>query len=143
MREYAEHQAHDVHDDRGRGARRSGPIAAHGDGDGAWPFSPAPQLMAQPVVSDGRAGLGLEEPAWQAARALQGVGSDELYKVLRQPAFRRMPPDVLVPVSPCPVCADGALRTAGTLQTSLGRLLVRACDTCGLVDLDPRLIACH
>jgi hypothetical protein len=86
--------------------------------------------------------LGME-PAWQATRALQGVSSDELREVLRQPAFRRIPPDALVPVSPCLICGDGALRTAGTLQTSLGRLLVRACDTCGLVDLDPRLIACH
>jgi hypothetical protein len=81
------------------------------------------------------------EPAWQAARALRAVDSPELQEVLQHPAFRRVPDDAQVPVSGCPVCGDGALHTAGTFDTSLGQLVVRACDTCGLVDLDPRLDA--
>jgi hypothetical protein len=80
------------------------------------------------------------EPAWQATRALHDVVSDELRDLLRHPTFRLLPRHALVPTSPCPVCGDGALHTAGTLQTSLGRLLARACETCGLVDLDPRLL---
>ena len=83
------------------------------------------------------------EPAWQATMALQRVGSDELLDVLMQPTFRLLPRNEPVPVSPCPVCGDGALRAAGTIQTSMGQLLVRACDTCGLVDLDPRLVTNH
>jgi hypothetical protein len=83
------------------------------------------------------------EPAWQAMAVLQGVGSDELRDVLLHPTFRLMPRNAQVPVSPCRVCGDGALHTAGTIQTSMGQLLVRACDTCGLVDLDPCLVAHH
>jgi hypothetical protein len=75
--------------------------------------------------------------------ALQGIGSDELLDVLLHPAFKLLPRTILVPISPCRVCGDGALRTAGTIPTNIGPLLVRACDTCGLVDLDPRLMTTH
>ena len=83
------------------------------------------------------------EPAWQAMTALHKISSGELHDVLQHPSFRLMPPNAMVSVSPCRICAEGALRTAGTLQTSLGKLVVRACDTCGLVDLDPRLTTYH
>lgn len=83
------------------------------------------------------------EPAWQATMALRLTGSEELLDVVLHPKFRLMPRMALVPIGPCHACGDGALRTAGTLETSIGELLVRACDTCGLVDLDPRLASSH
>jgi hypothetical protein len=79
------------------------------------------------------------EPAWRAAQALRAVESDELREVVSHPAFRPPPDRAWVPMDPCPICGAGALRTAGTVRLSLGLLLVRACDACGLVDLDPRL----
>ncbi|HEV8191578.1 MAG TPA: hypothetical protein VGP82_08845 [Ktedonobacterales bacterium] len=116
--------------------------SASADDEGA-PFQAAQPWEQQGFSHrDGRTPSSLE-PAWQATLALQGVGSDELLEALGQPSFRPMPRNALVPVNPCPVCGDGALRTAGTLQTSLGPLLVRACDTCGLVDLDHRLVTHH
>jgi hypothetical protein len=122
--------------------QHDGPESAHGDGvfsSTQWPW-PWEQHGCLPRDSDRPAGM---EPFWQAIQALQAVDSEELLAVLQHPTFRQMPGHVPVPVSPCRVCGDGALRTAGTLQTSLGQLLVRACDTCGLVDLDPRLITGH
>ncbi|HEV8190473.1 MAG TPA: hypothetical protein VGP82_03170 [Ktedonobacterales bacterium] len=83
------------------------------------------------------------EPAWQATMALQVLNSEELLDVLRQPTFKLLPRMMLVPVSPCRACADGALRTAGTIRTNIGQFLVCACDTCGLVDLDPCCITSH
>ena len=83
------------------------------------------------------------EPAWRATMALQVLNSEELLDVLQQPTFKLLPRMMLVPVSPCRACADGALHTAGTIQTNFGQLLVCACDTCGLVDLDPRRITSH
>ena len=83
------------------------------------------------------------EPAWQATMALQVLDSEELLDVLQQPTFKLLPRMTLVPISPCRACADGALRTAGTIQMNVGQVLVRACDTCGLVDIDPRLIVSH
>ncbi len=83
------------------------------------------------------------ELPWQATMALQVLNSEELLDALKQPTFKLLPRMMLVPVSPCRACADGALRTAGTIRTNIGQLLVRACDTCGLVDLDPRRITSH
>jgi len=80
------------------------------------------------------------ETAWQARTALQTVSSDDIRDVLQHPAYRSLPGDTKVPVSPCLICGEGILHVAGTLQTSLGRLLARACDTCGFVDLDPDLV---
>lgn len=83
------------------------------------------------------------EPAWQATMALQVIDSDELVDVLLHPTFKLLPRMMQVPVSSCRACADGALHTAGTIQMNIGQVLVRACDTCGLVDIDPHLIASH
>lgn len=78
------------------------------------------------------------EPGWKAARSLVQLRSDELLTIMLRPSFRPARDLELVPVSPCPTCKDGGLRTAGTVRGRRGRELVRACDTCGAVRLGDR-----
>lgn len=78
------------------------------------------------------------EPGWKAARSLVQIRSDELLTIMLRPSFRPARDLELVPVSPCPACKDGGLRTAGTVRGRRGRELVRACDTCGAVRLGER-----
>jgi hypothetical protein len=75
------------------------------------------------------------EPGWSASRALMRVGTDELLAVMLRPSFRPVKDLDLVPVSPCPHCLDGGLRTAGSVRTRRGREPVRACDTCATVEI--------
>jgi hypothetical protein len=75
------------------------------------------------------------EPGWAAVRSLARVGSDDLLAVMLRPSFRPVDDLDLVPITPCRHCRDGGVRTAGTVRTRRGRELVRACDTCGRVEL--------
>lgn len=75
------------------------------------------------------------EPGWRAIRALMQLHSDELLAVMLRPSFRPVHDLELVAVEPCFYCLDGGLRTAGTVRLRRGRATVRACDTCGRVDL--------
>jgi hypothetical protein len=75
------------------------------------------------------------EPGWAAARALMSVGNDDLLAVMLRPSFRPIGEHDVVPVRRCPYCCDGGMRTAGAVRTRLGRELVRACDTCGAVEI--------
>jgi hypothetical protein len=72
-------------------------------------------------------------------RALTRTRGDELIAVMLRPSFRPVGETELVPVSPCPYCLDGGLRTAGSVRVRSGRVLVRACDTCGRVNVSERL----
>jgi len=75
------------------------------------------------------------EPGWAAVRALMSVGNDDLLAVMLRPSFRPIGEHDVVPVRRCPHCGDGGLRTAGAVRTRHGRELVRACDTCGAVEI--------
>ena len=75
------------------------------------------------------------EPGWAATRALMGVGNDDLLAVMLRPSFRPIGEQDVVPVRRCPHCNDGGLRTAGAVRTRHGREQVRACDTCGAVEI--------
>src|SRR5579859_7160747 len=70
-----------------------------------------------------------------AAESLMRVASDELLKVMLRRTFRPVADQDVVPIVPCPQCRDGGLRLAGTVRTRDGRQLVRACDTCGAVEV--------
>ena len=82
----------------------------------------------------GRARVGFE-PGWMATRALISLGSDQLMAVMVRPSFRPIDEQDIVPIWPCPYCHDGGLRTAGSVRTRRGREQVRACDTCGRVEI--------
>ncbi len=75
------------------------------------------------------------EPGWSAVRSLKDMGSDDLLALMLRPSFRPVGDLDLVPITPCPHCHDGGLRTAGSIRTRRGRELVRACDTCGKVEI--------
>jgi len=75
------------------------------------------------------------EPGWSATRSLASIGSDDLLAVMLRPSFRPVADLDLVPITPCPHCHDGGQRTAGSVHTRRGRELVRACDTCGKVEI--------
>ncbi len=75
------------------------------------------------------------EPGWAATRALMSAGNDDLLAVMLRPSFRPIGEQDIVPVRRCPHCGDGGLRTAGAVRTRFGRELVRACDTCGAVEI--------
>jgi hypothetical protein len=79
------------------------------------------------------------EPGWRAIRALMQLHSDELLAVMLRPSFRPVRDLDLVTVSPCGYCCDGGLRTAGSVRVRRGRVLVRACDTCGAVEVGDQL----
>ena len=78
------------------------------------------------------------EPGWRAIRALMQLRSDELLAVMLRPSFRPVRDLDLAPVNVCPYCLDGGLRTAGSVRVRRGRVLVRACDTCGVVEVGER-----
>ncbi len=80
------------------------------------------------------------EPGWRAIRALMQLRSDELLAVMLRPSFRPVRDLDLVAVSPCGYCRDGGLRTAGSVRVRKRRVIVRACDTCGTVDVDERRV---
>lgn len=75
------------------------------------------------------------EPGWRAIRALMQIRSDELLAVMLRPSFRPVRDLELVTVNPCLSCLDGGIRTAGSVRLRRGRLPVRACDTCGIVEI--------
>jgi hypothetical protein len=75
------------------------------------------------------------EPGWRAVRALMQLRSDELLAVMLRPSFRPVRDLDLVPITPCEYCRDGGLRTAGSVRVRRGRVMVRACDTCGMVEV--------
>jgi hypothetical protein len=128
---------HDNYDSDMHPERPGGPSTSDGAAS-SWALRPWERPRHRVPGPEARRAWAVE-PAGQATRALQRVVSDELQEVRAHPSFRQVPDDARVPVSGCPVCGDGALRTVGTIETSIGQLLARACDACGLVDLDPRL----
>jgi hypothetical protein len=67
--------------------------------------------------------------------ALARMGSDDLLAVMLRPSFRPVDDLDLVPIAPCPHCHDGGMRTAGSIRTHRRREPVRACDTCGKVEI--------
>jgi hypothetical protein len=75
------------------------------------------------------------EPGWQAASALDRVQSAELEAIKTRASFRSIGEWDWVPVAPCLHCRDGGLRVAGTVRARNAWRLVRACDTCGAVEL--------
>ena len=97
-----------------------------------------------PADQDGRASqerFTELEPGWRAIRALMQLRSDELLAVMLRPSFRPVRDLDLVAVAPCSYCGDGGLRTAGTVRIRKGRVTVRACDTCGTVDVGDQPLA--
>jgi hypothetical protein len=81
------------------------------------------------------------EPGWQAVRSLMRLRSEALLAIMLRPSFRPVRDLDLVPVAPCPYCLDGGMRLAGSVRVRKGRVPVRACDTCGAVDVGNELIA--
>ena len=75
------------------------------------------------------------EPGWAATRALMCATNDTLLTVMLRPSFRPISDQEFVPVRLCPYCRDGGIRTAGGVRTRHGREIVRACDTCGAVEI--------
>lgn len=75
------------------------------------------------------------ESGREAADSLMRVASDDLLRVMLRRSFRPIEDDDVVPVVPCPHCGDGGLRLAGTIRARDGRQPVRACDTCGAVEV--------
>lgn len=75
------------------------------------------------------------EPGWRAVRSLMQLRSEALLAIMLRPSFRPVRDLDLVPVAPCMYCLDGGLRSAGSLRVRRGRVPVRACDTCGAVDI--------
>ena len=75
------------------------------------------------------------EPGWRAVRSLMQLKSAALLAIMLRPSFRPVRDLDLVPVAPCHYCLDGGLRSAGSVRVRKGRVHVRACDTCGAVDV--------
>ncbi len=78
------------------------------------------------------------EPGWAATRALINVGNDDLLAVMLRPSFRPIGEQDVVQVRPCPYCGDGGVRPPSALRPRQGREIVRACDTCGAVEIGDR-----
>lgn len=76
------------------------------------------------------------EPGWYAVQSLMRIKSDALLSMMLRPSFRPVGDHELVSVKPCHFCLDGGLRLAGSVRARKGRSLVRACDTCGLVQVE-------
>ena len=106
-----------------------------GPSEGWNGFEPFPARESAPEGSGGRDPFTELEPGWRAIRALMQLRSDELLAVMLRPSFRPVRDLDLVAVSPCEYCRDGGMRTAGTVRVRKGRVTVRACDTCGAVDI--------
>lgn len=81
------------------------------------------------------------EPGWRAVRSLMQLRSEALLAIMLRPSFRPVRDLDLVPVAPCPYCLDGGMRLAGSVRVRKGRVPVRACDTCGAVDVGNDLVA--
>jgi len=78
------------------------------------------------------------EPSLSALFAL-ATREPALLRIIRSSRhFRRVGAGELVQVLPCPHCSDGGLRTIGYLRERRTMQIVRACDTCGAVDVAPR-----
>jgi hypothetical protein len=75
------------------------------------------------------------EPGWLANTALDRVHSPELRTLMQRASFRGVREWDWVPVAPCAHCLDGGLRVAGTVRAKNAWRLVRACDTCGAVEM--------
>jgi hypothetical protein len=75
------------------------------------------------------------EPSLTARVALAGR-EPALLRIIRSSRhFRRAGEGELVQVLRCPHCDDGGLRTVGYLRDRRFVQTVRACDTCGAVDV--------
>lgn len=84
------------------------------------------------------------EPGWRAVRSLMQLRSEALLAIMLRPSFRPVRDLDLVPVAPCHHCLDGGMRSAGSVRVRKGRVLVRACDTCGTVDVgDEQIVTGH
>jgi len=105
-----------------------------GSGWNPGDMPPPPALPDEEVEVSGAPTVELE-PGWSAVRSLKDMGSDELLAVMLRPSFRPVGDLDLVPITPCPHCHDGGLRTAGSVRTRRGRELVRACNTCGKIEI--------
>jgi hypothetical protein len=96
---------------------------------------PSPPSQAEQKAEAGEASAVELEPGWSAVHALARMGSDDLLAVMLRPSFRPVDDLDLVPIAPCPHCHDGGMRTAGSIRTHRRREPVRACDTCGKVEI--------
>jgi hypothetical protein len=75
------------------------------------------------------------EHGWQALAGLAGRMSRRLQSVQATNDYAPVSPWEVVPVEPCPFCADGGLRTAGYVSRDHQLLPVRQCDTCHAVEI--------
>jgi hypothetical protein len=75
------------------------------------------------------------EHGWQALAGLAGRMSTRLQSVQGSDEYAPVGPWEVVPVEPCPFCADGGLRTAGYVTRNRQVLPVRQCDTCHAVQI--------
>lgn len=75
------------------------------------------------------------EPSRTALFALASREPSLLRIIRSSRHFRRVEESELVQVLPCPHCDDGGLRTIGYLRERRMLQMVRACDTCGAVDV--------
>jgi hypothetical protein len=75
------------------------------------------------------------EHGWQALAGLAGRMSTRLQSVQGTDEYAPVGPWEVVPVEPCPFCADGGLRTAGYVSRDRQLLPVRQCDTCHAVQI--------
>jgi hypothetical protein len=75
------------------------------------------------------------EHGWQALAGLAGRMSIRLQSVQAANEYAPVSPWEVVPVEPCPFCADGGLRTAGYVSRDHKLLPVRQCDTCHAVEI--------
>jgi hypothetical protein len=75
------------------------------------------------------------EHGWQALAGLAGRMSTRLQSVQGTDEYAPVGPWEVVPVEPCPFCADGGLRTAGYVTRNRQLLPVRQCDTCHAVQI--------
>jgi hypothetical protein len=75
------------------------------------------------------------EHGWQALAGLAGRMSLRLQTVQGAEDYAPVRPWEVVPVEPCPFCADGGMRTAGYVTRDSQLLPVRQCDTCHAVEV--------
>jgi hypothetical protein len=81
------------------------------------------------------------EHGWQALAGLLGRLSTRLQRMQSADDYSAVAPWELVPVEPCPNCADGGLRTAGYVTRDHQLRAVRQCDTCHAVQIGSELFA--
>lgn len=109
--------------------------------DGVWKADEEPSVPSSaPNDNESQAYTDLE-PGWRAARSLMQLKSEALLAIMLRPSFRPVRDHDLVPVALCPYCLDGGMRLAGSVRVRKGRVPVRACDTCGAVDVGNDQIA--